>query len=254
LETLSRTNQTGDSIHAATDLKHYDAMDKIDENKELAIELMRQTLNSEVVDPFIKSMCTDIMISIKLTNAIYLTTYTEMLIDKSLSDLSKKSQPPQNMKEIILFTGYFGKIYKSSLYLLGATDYLSSIILMRSLFELLIGISTKVKGGMKERLDSIDFLSSEEKKILKKFWNNLCAWSHPYNKWLKKVCPIAYSADRFYQPHMFKQGLAHSDNLLDFMLTVIVEVLHLSSEEYKDCLAAHALPELSMFNKRIGNS
>ncbi len=76
----------------------------------------------------------------------------------------------------------------------------------------------------------------------------------PYGKWLKEVCPIAYGADRFYQPHMFKQCLAHSDNLLDFMLPVIVEILHLSSEEYKDCLAAHALPELSMFNKRIGNS
>ncbi len=229
-------------------------MDKIDENKERAIELMRQTINSEVVDPFIKSMCTDIMISIKLTNAIYLTMYTETLIDKSLSDLSKKSQPPQNMKEIILFSGYFGKIYKSSLYLLGATDYLGSIILMRSLFELLIGISTKVDGGMQGRLDSIDFLNFDEKKNLYKFWRTLCAMAHPYGKWLKEVCPIAYGADCSYQPHMFKQCLAHSDNLLDFMLTVIVEVLHLSSEEYKDCLAAHALPELSMFNKRIGNS
>ena len=229
-------------------------MNKIDKNKKQATKLIRKFLNHEVVDPFIKSICTDIMISIKLTYAIYLTKYTEMLVDKSLSGPAKKSQPPQNMKEIILFTGYFGKIYKSSLCLLGATDYLSSIILMRSLFELLIGISTKVNGGMKKRLDSIDFLSSEEKEFLKEYWDNLCKWSHPYGKWLKKVCPIAYGADRFYQPHMFKQCLAHSDNLLDFMLTVIVEVLHLSSEEYKDCLAAHALPELSMFNKRIGNS
>ena len=215
---------------------------------------MRKTIDSEIVDPFIKSMCADIMISIKLTNAIYLTTYTEELINKSLSDLSKKSQPPQSMKEIILFSGYFGKIYKSSLYLLGATDYLGSIILMRSLFELLIGISTKVNGKMQGRLDSIGFLNSDEKKSLKKYWKNLCAWSHPYGKWLKEVCPIAYGAGRFYQPRMFKQCLVHSDKLLDFMLTVIVEVLHLSSEEYKDCLAKHALPELAMFNKRMGNS
>ena len=223
--------------------------------KRLAIKLMRKTINSEVVEPFIKSMCTDVMTSIKLTNAIYLTMYTESLVNKSLSDLSKKSQPPQNMKEIILFTGYFGKIYKSSLYLLGATDYLGSIILMRSLFELLIGISTEVTGKMKEdRIDSINFLDVDEKKNLYKFWRTLCAMAHPYGKWLSEVCPIAYGADRVYQPHMFKQCLAYSDNLLDFMLTVIVEVLHLSSEEYKDCLAAHALPELSMFNKRIGNS
>lgn len=222
--------------------------------KRLAMKLMRQTINREVVEPFIKSMCTDIMVSIKLTNAIYLTMYTETLINQSLSDLSKKSQPPQNMKEIILFTGYFGKIYKSSLYLMGSTDYLGSIILMRSLFELLIGISTKVNGLMQDRLDSIDFLNSDEKRILKKFWKNLCEWSHPYGKWLKEVCPIAYGADRVYQPQMFKQCLEHSDTLLDFMLTVIVEVLHLSSKEYKDCLAKHALPELSMFNKRMGNS
>lgn len=229
-------------------------MSKIDKNKKQATKLIRKFLNDEVVDPFIKSICTDIMISIKLTNAIYLTMYTKMLIDKSLSDLSNQSHPPQNMKEIILFTGYFGKIYKSSLCLLGATDYLSSIILMRSLFELLISISTNVGGGKKKSIDSIDFLSSEEKEFLKKYWDNLCKWAHPYGNWLKEVCPIAYSADRYYQPRMFKQCLAYSDNLLDFMLTVTVEVLHLSSEEYKDCLAVHALPELSMFNKRIGNS
>ncbi len=215
---------------------------------------MRKTINSEVVDPFIKSMCADIMTSIKLTNAIYLTMYTESLVNKSLTNLSKKSQPPQNMKEIILFSGYFGKIYKSSLYLLGATDYLGSIILMRSLFELLIGISTEVTGGMADRLDSIEFLDTDEKKRFKKFWRTLCERAHPYGKWLKEVCPIAYGAGRFYQPHMFKQCLAYSDNLLDLMLTVIMETLHLSSEEYKDCLATHALPELSMFNKRIGNS
>jgi len=230
-------------------------MNKIDKNKKQVATLIRKTLNREVVDPFIKSMCTDIMTSIKLTNAIYLTKYTETLVDKSLSDLSKKSQMPQNMKEIVLFSGYFGKIYKSSLYLLGATDYLGSIILMRSLFELLIGISTEVTGKMKEeRIDSINFLDVDEKKKLYEFWRTLCTIAHPYGKWLKEVCPIAYSADHSYQPHMFKQCLAYSDSLLDFMLTVIVEVLHLSSEEYKNCLAAHALPELSMFNKRIGNS
>jgi hypothetical protein len=229
-------------------------MNKIDKNKKQATKLIREFLDHEVVDPFIKSICTDIMISMKLTSAIYLTKYTEMLVDKSLSGPAKKSQPPQNMKEIILFSGYFGKIYKSSLCLLGATDYLSSIILMRSLFELLIGISTKVNGGMKKRLDSIDFLSSDEKKFLKKYWVDLCKRAHPYGKWLKEVCPIAYGAGCSYQPRIFKQCLAHSDKLLDFMLTVIVEALHLSSEEYKDCLAAHALPELSMFNKRIGNS
>lgn len=229
-------------------------MDKMDEVKKKATGLMRQFLNNEVVDPFIESMCIDIMVSIKLTHAIYLTMYTETLIHKSLRDLSKKTHSHRNTKEVALFLGYFGKIYKSSLVSLGATDYLSSIILMRSLFELLIGISTKVNGSMKERLDSIDFLKSDEKKDLKKFWDILCAWSHPYGKWFKEVCPKLYGTGRFYQPRMFNQCLGYSDTLLDFMLTVTVEVLHLSSKEYKDCLSSHALPELSMFNKRIRNS
>ena len=164
-------------------------MDKMDEVKGTAIGLMRQFLNREVVDPFVESMSTDIMTSIKLTNAIYLTMYTETLIHRSLRNLAKKTQPHRNVKEVALFLGYFGKVYKSSLFSLGATDYLSSIILMRSLFELLIGISTKVNGSMKERIDSIDFLKSDEKKNLKKFWDILCAWSHPYGKWWKEVCP-----------------------------------------------------------------
>ena len=107
---------------------------------------------------------------------------------------------------------------------------------------------------MRKAITSEDFLKSNEKKTLKKFWDNLCGWLHPYGKWLKEVCPKLYGTGRFYQPRMFNQCVEYSNNLLDFMLTVIVETLHISSEEYKDCLASHALPELSMFNKRMRNS
>lgn len=152
------------------------------EEYKMPLEQMRQVLNREVVEPFIESMCTDIEVSLKLSNALYLTRFTEILITESLSNQVKSSQIPRNIKEQFLFLGYFGKLYQSSLYLLGATDYLGSIVLMRSLFELLVGISTEITGSMKERISSIDFLSSEEKNNVKKFWDNLCSWSHPYGK------------------------------------------------------------------------
>lgn len=226
---------------------------KLDRELIQLTEIVKKSIDYDVVEPFIKSMCTDIRMFLKLTNAFYLTVYTERLIKKSLSKMSNKSRFHKNIKEIALFLGYFVKIYKSSLYLLGATDYLSSIVIMRTLFELLVGISTNVNGSMKTRIGSIDFLKFNEKKKLKKFWNNLCEWSHPYGKWLKEVCPIQYGTGRFYQKRMFKQCLKYSDILLDFMLTANMEILQMSSKEYKNCLAAHALPRLSMFNNRMGN-
>ena len=153
-------------------------------------------------------------------------------------------------KELLLFLGYFGKIYQSCLFALGSTDYLSGTILMRSLFELLVGISTEKNGSMKDRIHSIQFFDEQEKKDLDNTWNLLCAWAHPYGKWEKNICPIYYGSTRICNPSLFKQCLEYSNIILDFMLTAIYETLNISIENYSDSLASFFLEELPMFYKR----
>lgn len=216
------------------------------------IRVMRVVLEREIIEPFIQSVCSDVEVSLKLSSALVLTRYTEQIVVKlPIND----TLGPDKIKKCSLFLGYFGKIYQSSLFSLGSTDYLSAIILMRTLFELLVGISTEVNGSMKnDRIDSIYFFDKLEKKDLNKTWKLLCAWAHPYGKWEKYVCPKAFGTGRFYNPSLFKQSLDCSHKILDFMLTAIFEILNLSASDYSDSPASFMYSELPMFYKRLNRS
>lgn len=213
----------------------------------LAQDKIREVLEREIVEPFIRSVCSDIEVSIKLSAALVLTRYTEQIIIKSLENNVRHKK----IKECNLFLGYFGKIYQSSLFTLGSTDYLGAIILMRALFELLVGISTDQNGSMNERIKSISFFDAQEKKDLFKTWNILCAWAHPYDKWAKNVCPKAFGIGRIYNPSLFMQSVSYSHKILDFMLAAIFEILDLSVSDYLDSPAEFMYVELPMFYKRL---
>lgn len=71
-----------------------------------------------------------------------------------------------------------------------SASYISSLILMRSLFELLVNVATRTKGKMKDRINSISFLKEDERKEILKLWYRLCGWSHPHGRWVKEVCPV----------------------------------------------------------------
>jgi hypothetical protein len=71
-----------------------------------------------------------------------------------------------------------------------SASYISSLVLMRSLFELLVYVATQTKGNFKDRVDGISFLHEHEHKEILKLWRRLCGWSHPYGRWVKEVCPI----------------------------------------------------------------
>lgn len=85
-----------------------------------------------------------------------------------------------------------------------SASYASSMVLMRSAFELIIGIASKSTGSMSSTIDSIAFLSDEEKNRVKKLWYRLCAWGHPYGKWIKEICPIYANHEPLYHPKLCK--------------------------------------------------
>jgi len=217
----------------------------------MAQDQIRVVLEREIVEPFIRSVCSDVEVSLKLSSALVLTRYTEQIVVKLPID---DNLGHNKIKECYSFLGYFGKIYQSSLFSLGSTDYLSAIILMRALFELLVGISTDLNGSMKDRIESIYFFDEREKKDMAKTWDLLCAWAHPYGKWEKYVCPKAFGTGRFYSPSLFKQSLDYSHKILDFMLTAIFEILNLSASDYSDSPASFMHGELPMFHKRLNRT
>jgi len=193
---------------------------------------IKKVLDREILDPFMNSISYDSIVSLKLSNAFVLMELSERLIiefDKSETDSDKDIN---SIKEKNLYLGYLGKVFKSSLILIGATDYLGAIVLLRSVFELLIGIATDNTGSMKERIFSINYLKESEKKSIHKFWNELSAWAHPYGKWIKNICPKFYGIGRNHHPAIFEQCLNYTDYILDLMLTITVEQFRLGPGTY----------------------
>lgn len=218
-------------------------------------------LRREFVTPFIDSIRHEPAISLKLSNAFVLLGLSEQLIVEFDKKQVEAGEDIKATKEKTLFLGYLGKIYQSALLLIGATDYLGAIILMRSVFELLVGIATTRNGSMRDRISSIGILDSEEKGSLQRLWNDLSAWAHPYGKWTKNICPKFYGTGRNYHPAVFNQCLGYSDQVLDFLLTVTVDHFEVSpgtySSRYREISERARMTEISslqMFEKRMTKS
>jgi hypothetical protein len=224
--------------------------------KEIEIVLRR-----EFVAPFIDSIRHDPAISLKLSNAFVLLALSEKQVVEFDKEQAEAREEIDATKEKTLFLGYLGKIFQSALLLIGSTDYLGAIILMRSIFELLIGMATSTNGSMRDRISSIGILDSKEQSDLQKLWNDLSAWAHPYGKWAKNVCPKFYGIGRNYHPMLFRQCVDYSDQILDFLLTITVDHFKLSPEtylkKYREICETTQITEISnlqMFEKRLNRT
>ncbi len=236
-----------------------DSNNNIDENW-LPIEEIKTVLNRKIIRPFIESMSHDPVVSLKHSNALVLLQISERLIIENYKEAVRTGGEKQKIKETNLYLGYLGKVFESAIILIGTADYLSAIILLRSVFELLIGIATDTKGGMKEKIFSIDFFEDTEKKSIHKFWKKLCAWAHPYEKWFKNICPKFYGTGKNYHPNLFTQCLDYSDFILDLILTITVERFKLDPQNYIDSYKEKfengdflIISNLEMFKTRLIN-
>jgi hypothetical protein len=218
-------------------------------------------LKREFVTPFIDSIRHEPSVSLKLSNAFVLLRLSEQLIFEFDKKQVEAGETTEALREKTLFLGYLGKVYQSALLLIGATDYLGAIILLRSVFELLVGIATVENGIMRNRISSIGTLDSDEKTNLQELWNELSAWSHPYGKWVKNICPKFYGIGRNHHPVIFSQCLDYADQVLDFLLTITVDHFKIDPEnyidEYRVISKSGAFLEISclqMFEKRLARS
>ncbi len=134
-----------------------------------------------------------------------------------------------------------------------SASYISSLVLMRSVFELIVGIATRETGGMTDSIYSIQGLDDEEKKRVKNHWYRLCAWGHPFGKWQKEVCPIYASHRPLYHPTLFSLCLDEFVQLLDFFLVIAVIKYELDTTLIKNQLAEESieLSGLKMFCLRL---
>lgn len=139
-----------------------------------------------------------------------------------------------------------------------SASYISSFILIRSVFELLVGISTGKNSSMSERIASIKFFKVEEKKNVKKLWNKLNAWAHPYGKWEKEICPIYYLNEPSYHPKIYKECHEYYLALTDIFLVIAVERFKIDALEIKESfenlspyLASIYFNKFPFFNERL---
>jgi hypothetical protein len=127
-------------------------------------------------------------------------------------------------------------------------SYISTLILIRSMFELIVGIATHLGGGMSKRIDSISFFSENECKIMKKSWSKLNAWTHPYKKWEKEVCPLFMSHKPIYHPKLYNICISKLRLLCDMFLTVVIEKYGIEVDKIYDAMKEKNLHRLADIN------
>ncbi|MCI0563965.1 MAG: hypothetical protein MN733_36280 [Nitrososphaera sp.] len=137
---------------------------------------------------------------------------TEDALDYLVEDSSRKYLLPYLNREI-------NWIVVSIL----SASYVSSLILMRAVFELVIGIASKSTGSMSDRIDSVACLSDKEKSGIKKLWYRLCAWGHPYGKWIKEICPVYADQEPIYHPKLCKLCLQELEEIVDLFAVVAMD-------------------------------
>jgi hypothetical protein len=111
-----------------------------------------------------------------------------------------------------------------------SASYISALILLRAVFESIIGLGTRKIGSMGDRIDSFGCLNEEGKEKVKKLWARLCAWCHPYGKWVKEVCPVFVTHKAIYHPALFDLCLRELIAVSDLLVVVSIEKFALNRD------------------------
>ncbi|ADW16421.1 hypothetical protein Despr_0234 [Desulfobulbus propionicus DSM 2032] len=136
-----------------------------------------------------------------------------------------------------------------------SASYISALVLTRSVFELLVGVATRMEGGMKDRVDKITFLEASERKQILKLWNRLCGWGHPYGRWVKEICPIYIQHEPFFHSRLCGLCLDELCNVLDLYAVTALSKYEIPIDP--QCLPMQdptgILAGLGMLSRRLEN-
>lgn len=105
---------------------------------------------------------------------------------------------------------------------------------MRSSLEFLINVSAPTKSGsMKKRINGIEYFSTDEKDEIYRLWKKLCSWVHPYESWIKKMCPIYISCEPLrYHPVLFEECVELLEKVIDVYCVIIIEHYHMDLKRF----------------------
>lgn len=151
----------------------------------------------------------------------YITIFENFIQTGNLSQEAEKILESTNSRKYLL--AYLNRELNWVAISILSASYISSHIIMRSAFELLVAIATNKTGSMGTRVDSISFLTLEEKKGVKKLWSDLCGWSHPFGKWIEEACPIFISCSPMYHPKLCRQSIDEFEKIIDFFIIIGIE-------------------------------
>jgi len=131
-------------------------------------------------------------------------------------------------------------------------SYISSFILLRSIIELLINITTKQDGGIYKKINAIPFFDPQEKKDIKKTWDLLCSWNHPYNKWVKNVCSKYVSHyPILFHPKIAEDCVSLAYRVLDIYLVVAKEYFKMDTSVFCKNEGPIRISDFPLFKKRL---
>lgn len=242
---------------------------EIDTIKKAISKIVMDILNNYVTKPAIETVNNDFHVQDKIAEVFLLTemlcevivergtildttTSTEKInyqewerrkisIEKFIDNLEKANDKefkiPEEVQQIIKIYSakkhlplYFNREIKWICISVLSASYISSYVLMRSCFELLVNISTKNKNGMKDKLFSIEFFKEAEKRKLLKLWRHLCKWAHPHKQWTKEVCPIYVNHNPAYHPKLANDSIKTLEKIVGFFLVVALNVFDLEKD------------------------
>lgn len=134
-----------------------------------------------------------------------------------------------------------------------SASYISALVLMRSVFDLLVCVATRSKGVMSIRVDGISFLNEDERKEIMKLWRRLCAWSHPYGRWVKEVCPVYVQHNPSFHSRLCELCIDELCCLVDFYAITAISKYEISIDPSCQPMQdpTDTLSGLGMLAKRI---
>jgi hypothetical protein len=127
----------------------------------------------------------------------------------------------KDRSRLMLF-GYVCLLSRWTVVTILSASYLCANIMLRSMFELCVGLATIKTGGMGDRIDAISFFDISQKAYLKNIWKELNGWAHPYGKWLKTICPTYQSLGSLYHEKLFNDCVERYVKVIDMLIVTFL--------------------------------